>query len=97
VFPIFFGPAARAEIIEAANWYAANAPVLAARFTGEVDAVVERIADNPLQFPVALKDVRRAKLRRFPYTLFFRVVDETVFVVACFHASRDPQRWQGRT
>jgi plasmid stabilization system protein ParE len=96
VLPVVFGPGARAEMLEASHWYATHAEVLARRFVGEVDAVVTRIADNPLQFPLVLKDVRRAKLRRFPYALFFRVVDETVFVIACFHARRDPQRWHGR-
>jgi plasmid stabilization system protein ParE len=34
--------------------------------------------------------------RRFPYALFFRIVDGTVHVVACFHSSRDPRQWQRR-
>jgi len=36
-------------------------------------------------------------LRRFPYSLFFIVEDETLLVIACFHASRDPLQWQKRT
>ena len=42
-------------------------------------------------------DIRRALLRRFPYALFFRIVDDAVFVMACFHSSRDPRIWQHRT
>jgi plasmid stabilization system protein ParE len=61
-----------------------------------VDRVVGRLAANPLQFPVVFADVRRALLPRFPYMLFFRIVDSAVFVIACFHSSRDPQIWQGR-
>lgn len=29
-------------------------------------------------------------------TLFFRIVDNVVFVIACFHSSRDPRIWQDR-
>jgi hypothetical protein len=43
------------------------------------------------------KNVRRALLRRFPYALMFVIVgDDTLTVIACFHGSRDPARWQKR-
>lgn len=45
-------------------------------------------------------EVRRARLRRFPYGLFF-IWDERetgdTGVIACFHARRDPRRWLRRT
>jgi plasmid stabilization system protein ParE len=94
---VVFGPAARAELIEARDWYSARDVELAARFTAEVEAVVERIAAAPQQFPVVYRDIRRARCRRFPYALFFRVMDETVHVVACFHARRDPKQWRRRS
>ena len=40
--------------------------------------------------------IRRARLRRFPHGLFFRVLDDALYVIACFHASRDPLIWRGR-
>jgi toxin ParE1/3/4 len=50
-----------------------------------------------LQFPAIHKSVRRALLRRFPYALMFVIeTDGTVTVIACFHGSRDPMRWQKR-
>jgi plasmid stabilization system protein ParE len=75
VLPVVFGPAARAELIQARDWYGARDVELAARFTAEVEM---------------------ARCRRFPYALFFRIVDGTVHVVACFHSSRDPHQWQRR-
>jgi plasmid stabilization system protein ParE len=94
--PVVFGPAAPAELIEARDWYSARDVELAARFTAEVEAV-ERIAAAPQQFPVVYRDIRRARCRRFPYALFFRVMDERVHVIACFHARRDPHQWQRRS
>ena len=35
---------------------------------------------------------RRALLRKFPYGVFFRVMDDKVVITAFFHASRDPHR-----
>jgi hypothetical protein len=62
-----------------------------------VDAVIEPMSANPRQFPVAHKIIRRALLRRFPYTWMFVIDDDaTPIVVACFHGSRYPARWQDR-
>jgi plasmid stabilization system protein ParE len=94
---VVFSSAARAELIEARDWYAARNPELADRFTAEVENIVERMAAAPLQFPVVHKDVRRARCRRFPYALFFRVAGGTLHVIACFHGKRDPRQWQRRS
>jgi plasmid stabilization system protein ParE len=69
---------------------------LAVRFAAEIARVVERIAAAPQQFPIVFRDVRRARCRGFPYALLFRIVDETVYAIACFHSSRDPRQWQRR-
>ena len=54
------------------------------------------MSENPFQFPVVFQDVQRARLRKFPYSLFFRAETDNLIVIACFHASRDPLRWQFR-
>jgi plasmid stabilization system protein ParE len=96
VFTVIFTQAARAELIKAQDWYESEASGLGRRFRQAIDALAERMSANPRQFPIVLKNVRRALLRRFPYSLFFLVEDETVLVIACFHASRDPLQWQNR-
>jgi toxin ParE1/3/4 len=96
-FTVVFTQAARAELIQAQDWYEGEAPGLGSRFRQAVDVLAERISANPRQFPVVFRSVRRALLRRFPYSLFFVVEDETLLVIACFHASRDPLQWQNRT
>ena len=93
---LVFMPAARLEAVEAQDWYEREAPGLGARFRAELDRQVERILANPFQFPVMLADIRRAHLRRFPYGLYFRPLDDAIYVIACFHSSRDPAIWQSR-
>jgi hypothetical protein len=55
------------------------------------------MSDNPRQFPIVFKNVHRALVRHFPHSLFFVVEDDTLIVIACFHASRNPSHWQSRT
>jgi plasmid stabilization system protein ParE len=93
---LIFTPAARSEIIEAQDWYETQQAGLGVRFRANLDIVVNRLTENPHQFPVLFQDVHRARLRTFPYSLFFRLETDRLVVIACFHGSRDPQRWQQR-
>lgn len=93
---VVFTPAARAELVDAQDWYEAKHPGLGTRFREEVEAAVLRLQENPHQFPIVFRDVHRARLRKFPYGLFFRVEIGALIVIACFHGSRDPQRWERR-
>jgi toxin ParE1/3/4 len=82
VYSVIFTQAARAELTDAQDWYEGEATGLGRRFRQAIGV---------------LRNVRRALLRRFPYSLFFVVEDEVLIVIACFHASRDPSHWQKRT
>ena len=96
MFTVIFAPAARAELIEAQDWYEGEAPGLGRPFRQAIDVLAERMSANPRQFPVVFRNVRRALLRRYPYSLLFVIGDEALTVIACFHASRDPSHWQKR-
>ena len=96
MWPIRFTETARAELIDAQDWYEAEAPGLGRRFRAEIDSVVRRMADNPQQFPTVFKTLRRTRAKKFPYALFFLVEPDALLVVACFHSSRDPHHWQKR-
>jgi len=96
VWPVRFTQAARAELIEAQDWYEAKAPGLGRRFRAEIENVVERMAANPRQFAVVFKTLRRARAKKFPYSPFFSIEANDLLVVACFHSKRDPRHWQDR-
>lgn len=95
-FRVVVLPAARADLREAQLWYEGQSPGLGARFHASVDEQMLRLEDDPMRFPQVLQDIRRVRLSRFPYALFFRVVGDKVAVMACFHARRDPKVWPTR-
>lgn len=86
---------AQADIREAALWYESRRPGLGSEFTLRIDALVERIAQNPLQFPEIGSGVRRALFQRFPYALYF-VVAACPVVIAVLHQHRHPDTWKER-
>jgi len=96
VTPSLFRPAAAADVDDAYLWYEAQRSGLGEEFLAAVSAAVESIQVKPELYPVVHRQTRRALLRRFPYGLYYRIMGEQVVVVACFHAKRDPKRWQSR-
>jgi plasmid stabilization system protein ParE len=49
VYSVIFTQAARAELIEAQDWYEGEATGLGRRFRQGIDALIERMSDNPRQ------------------------------------------------
>jgi toxin ParE1/3/4 len=47
-------------------------------------------------YPIVFIEVRRGKLRRFPYLIYYRVLSDRSEVIAVLHSSRDPKLWQER-
>jgi len=39
---------------------------------------MESVVANPLQFPVIHRQTHRALFRRFPYGLYYRIVDDQI-------------------
>ena len=94
---IIFTSFAQKEVVEALDWYERESSGLGRKFGTAIEESIQRIRDNPGQFPIVRRNIRRALLNRFPYALMFIVkADETVSVIACFHGSRDPMKWRER-
>ena len=94
--PVYWIPAAAADLREARAWYEDQRPGLGEQFALAVVATVEAITENPLRFPVVHRERRRAGVRRFPYGVIFEVEERRIVVIACFHGRRNPRRWQAR-
>ena len=94
---VTFTLTADAELTSAEAWYEDQGFGLGSRFLLVIEGIVGRVSDNPRQFPLVYKSVRRALSRRFPHSVLFVIEDDdSITVIACFHSSRDPSLWQQR-
>lgn len=84
------------EFTEAAEWYERQQEGLGLEFIDHVQKVIDRIVENPLQYPIVHRDIREAIVSRFPFSIYYRVKTNRVVIVAVFHCSREPSRWQSR-
>ena len=84
------------DALDAFAWYEERQEGLGIEFREALDVAIARIARVPLAFPIQYRDLRRALVVRFPYAVFFRLVDETVVIVAIVHGRMDSRRWRSR-
>lgn len=94
--PILFRPEARAEFDSAADWYEQQRSGLGVEFVERVQQCLDHIQEMPLLFPVVFEDLRQTIVRRFPYSVVYRVETSQIVIVAVFHGRRDPTVWQSR-
>ncbi|MCC6317523.1 MAG: type II toxin-antitoxin system RelE/ParE family toxin [Gemmatimonadaceae bacterium] len=93
---LFLRSEAKDELRQAFDWYEERRIGLGFEFLRTVRVVLAAIERAPEHFPVALDDIRKAPLRRFPYVVYFVVLPAGVSVFAIHHARRHPRRWTSR-
>jgi toxin ParE1/3/4 len=89
-------PEARTDLFEARDWYERQQIGLGNAFADSADGTIARIEVMPEMYPIVLLEVRRGKLRRFPYLIYYRVLSDRSEIIAVLHSSRDPKLWQER-
>lgn len=93
---LVYHPAAADELIQAGNYYEAQRRGLGRRFDSEFARALEKIVEAPARWPIQTRDVRRYRLHRFPYGVFYRIRQDTIEIVAVMHLSRRPDYWTDR-
>lgn len=92
-----FHPAAEAEHLESVAYFESKRPGLGAYYLSDFEEVMVRARDAPRRFPVESEpDIRRIRMKHFPYTVYFRESGGTVQVLAVAHHRRRPGYWLGR-
>jgi len=94
--PVILQPEAQDDLLLAREWYERQSPGLGDTFAGAVERLLALVESMPEMYAVAFRGVRPAKLRRFPYVVYYRVLADRIDVLAILHGSRDPRIWEGR-
>ncbi len=89
-------PQSDLDIQAATLWYEDQQDGRGRLFYEAVSTTLDSVADMPLAFPRVHGDTRRARVRGYPYAVYFKVHDEASHVVAIVHNSRHPDRWRSR-
>ncbi len=94
--PVRLTSAAVQDLALTERWYLDEAPHVLASFEKEIDSAFYRISERPESYPSVESTVRRALVRKFPLSVFYRILPEWIEVVAVLHHSRDPRTWRRR-
>ena len=93
---LVFRPYVERELDEAANWYEEQQSGLREKFLNAVGETLSRIEEYPRSFPAVHLDIRRAAVRRFPYGVFYTLIEGEAHVLAIVHDARHPSVWRRR-
>ena len=93
---IEFHPYALAEFQDAAQYYAGRQENLELRFIAAVEAVLDRIRQNPEWARIFEDDIRRSLTRVFPYAVLYSIEPDYLLIIAVMHCNREPGYWRHR-
>jgi plasmid stabilization system protein ParE len=91
-------PRAEEDLKEAASYYESQTQSLGDDFIDKVHALCERLVVFPQSGSLKTKNVRVARVHRFPYDVFYAVEAsrDRIFVLAISHQHRKPGLWKSR-
>jgi plasmid stabilization system protein ParE len=87
-------PPAESDVLQAAQWYEDKDPGVGEKFVEAFQETLLAIQRAPLSFKIVLHKFRQARMNTFPFYVHFDLRDDTVFVFAVTHASRNPRIWK---
>jgi plasmid stabilization system protein ParE len=87
---------AQAELDEAITWYAEQAPGLGDAFLIEALKTIQLIENFPQAWHPLTPQIRRCRLRRFPYSVVYTQDGTNLLVLAIAHQHRKPGYWRNR-
>ncbi|MFO1128164.1 MAG: hypothetical protein U1E66_07030 [Rhodospirillales bacterium] len=87
--------------VEAAAWYDQERNGLGKEFARAIDAAITLLADDIIPLTTVpgaagARGANRLVLKRFPFDIVLRELDDEVLIVAVAHRSRRPGYWRNR-
>ena len=93
----YFSPAAETEHLETVAYYESKKPGLGAFYLTEFENIMVNICKFPHRNPIDKEpDIRRKRMNKFPFTILYREISNSVQILAVAHHRRRPLYWLGR-
>lgn len=83
-------------MLRAADRYDSDRPGLGDQFLDVIERAVDDIASAPLRWRLVDGRHRRRVVKRFPYSIYYRLIESAVVIVAIAHHKRAPEYWRSR-
>lgn len=94
--PVVLRPGASRDAEEARDYFDAQRVGLGQAFLDRLNEELAQIGALPEMYGIVWRNVRAARLRQFPYVVYYRVYTDRVEILAVMHGSRRSSAWQSR-
>lgn len=81
---------AKKELNDAIDWYEKDRKGRGRKFFIAYLEAIRFILASPLACPLVFAETRKMQVQKFPYTIFYEVFGDEIFVYSLFHNSREP-------
>jgi toxin ParE1/3/4 len=78
------------DILEIARWYDVQLPGLGNRFENDLEFTVEKLLLHPHNYSALFGKIRKIVLQKFPYLVFFEILEDEIHVYGVIHTKRKP-------
>lgn len=96
--PLEFHEEAEHDLDDSVVYYDRQQEGLGQQFADAVELAVQRIRENPERFQRHEgTEIRKLRMDRFPFTIYFQDLDECVWIVAVAHHKRRKDFWLHRS
>ena len=91
-----FHQAAKEELLNARDYYDDLNFGLGKSFILEIEKTVTIITKNPFAYPIIRKNIRKAVIMKFPYSILYIIEKDIIYLLAIMHQKRKPLYWKNR-
>ena len=84
------------DLAAARDWYDEQGEDLGRQLMDDVFQAIRVARERPMSCPQVEDEIRSIRCDRFPYKVYFLPAKDVIEVLAVYHTSRDPTKWQRR-
>lgn len=88
---IEFSKASKEDYNISIEYYKKESEELALRFKADIKQSINRIELFPTLYPKINDKVHKCVVSKFPYTIYYTILDEIIYILAVANHYKDPQ------